>query len=217
MRRSDQFPFRHFDRPKPPARCRPILVTGANYSSGRLTLSTYCRQMTAICAHGTAGVDVERSLLIAAMASPSGLRKTRSAASASRARATPFAAAGAIPEVMYTVIRLCDASIRGDESSRGPCRHISVGQKHLIWRGAVRPDLASSIDSPGHRGPLQGLDKLFADEMIGPRVLAGDEFAILYQVRLEGGLGGDHIAVCGSQRVGRMLIPTTTSSISSTR
>jgi len=49
--------------------------------------------------------------------------------------------------------------------------------------------------------------------MIGPRVLAGDEFAILYQVRLEDGLGADHIAVCGSQRVGRMLIPTITSSI----
>jgi hypothetical protein len=36
MRRSDQFPFRHFDRPKPPVRCGPILVTGANYSSGSL-------------------------------------------------------------------------------------------------------------------------------------------------------------------------------------
>ena len=36
MRRRDQFPFRHFDRPKPPVRCGPILVTGANYSSGSL-------------------------------------------------------------------------------------------------------------------------------------------------------------------------------------
>src|SRR5689334_2447274 len=67
-------------------------------------------------------------------------------------------------------------------------------------RGCGQPPRGSRLR--GGRRTLQRLDEFLADQMIGTRVLPGDEFAILDHVWLEIDFGGVHDAAGDCQRIG---------------
>jgi hypothetical protein len=107
MRRGDQFPFRHFDRPKPPVPCRGNLGHWCELQLGSLDpFDILCRQMTAIRANRTAGVEPRAARApspcplphpkgggsgIAAGSARSMLRRTRPSSALSIPSQRPFA------------------------------------------------------------------------------------------------------------------------------
>src|SRR6516164_1224599 len=85
-------------------------------------------------------------------------------------------------------IRFASSSVRL-AYVRGMSRHLNAG-RILPSRGPGQPWAASGR----YRHPLERLDEPRGDRLVRPRVLAGDELAVLDHIRLEVDRGRTHVA-----------------------
>src|SRR5262245_55941452 len=84
---------------------------------------------------------------------------------------------------------------------RGMSPHINTGRM-LTSRGPGQPWAASSRS----RHPRKRLDEPCRDRPVRPRVLAGDEFAVLDHIRVEVDRGRAHVATCDPKCVNHIEV-----------